>query len=204
MTDDDAATRATGFLDIPAATAEVQRLFDDDVADVGYVMNLSRVWAYQPAAVTGLFDLLQGVSSSAGLSFRQRGILVSACASTMGDSYCSLAWGTRLADAADPQTAAGVLQGDDASLTTSEQALATWARKVAGDPNHTSGADVQTLRDVGFSDSQIFAITAYVALRVAFSTVNDALGVRPDAVFRSSAPGPVRDVVSYGRPIAET
>jgi uncharacterized peroxidase-related enzyme len=204
LTDDDAATRATGFLDIPAATAEVQRLFDDDVADVGYVMNLSRVWAYQPAAVTGLFDLLQGVSSSAGLSFRQRGILVSACASTMGDSYCSLAWGTRLADAADPQTAAGVLQGDDASLTTSEQALATWARKVAGDPNHTSGADVQTLRDVGFSDSQIFAITAYVALRVAFSTVNDALGVRPDAVFRSSAPGPVRDVVSYGRPIAET
>ena len=75
--------------------------------------------------------------------------------------------------------------------------------RVARDPNHTSAADVQALRDAGYSDAQIFAMTAYVALRLAFSTINDALGARPDSAFRSSAPEAVLDAVNYGRPIDE-
>jgi hypothetical protein len=59
---------------------------------------------------------------------------------------------------------------------------------------------VQELRDTGFSDADIFAMTVYVALRVALSTVNDALGVRPDAEYRTLAPAPVRDAVTFGRP----
>ena len=47
-----------GFLALPPATADVQRLYDDDVDDVGYVMNLSRLWAQQPAAQEGLAALL--------------------------------------------------------------------------------------------------------------------------------------------------
>jgi hypothetical protein len=34
--------------------------------------------------------------TASGLSFRQRGILVTAAASALGDSYCSLAWGGKL------------------------------------------------------------------------------------------------------------
>ena len=81
--------------------------------------------------------------------------------------------------------------------------MAQWARKVARDPNSTGPADVQAMRDAGYSDAQIFGITAYVALRIAFSTINDALGARPDSQFRSSAPEAVLDAVSYGRPIDE-
>ena len=54
--------------------------------------------------------------------------------------------------------------------------MAAWARRVTRDPNGTSTKDVQELRDAGFSDADIFAMTVYVALRVALSTVNDALG----------------------------
>jgi hypothetical protein len=46
-------------------------------------------------------------------------------------------------------------------------------------------------------------MTVYVALRLAFSTINDALGARPDSAFRSSAPKAVLDAVDYGRPIDE-
>jgi len=46
-----------------------------------------------------------------GLSFRQRGILVTAAASALGDSYCLLAWGGKLGTASDAATAAGVLNG---------------------------------------------------------------------------------------------
>jgi uncharacterized peroxidase-related enzyme len=192
-----------GFLGVPEATAEVQRMFDEDIAELGYVMNVSRLWAYQPETVTGLFTLLAQVNSGEGLSLRQRGILVAACASTFGDSYCSLAWGSKLAKASDAQTSAAVLQGVDDGLSTSERAMAAWARKVARDPNATGAADVQEVRAAGFSDSQIFTITAFVALRLAFSTVNDALGLRPDAALHSTAPAMVRDAVTFGRPIED-
>jgi len=135
-----------------------------------------------------------------GLTFRQRGVLVSACASTLGDSYCSLAWGSKLAGASDPQTAAGVLRGDDSRLDPAEQALARWARKVTGDANATSAADVQELTAAGFSPAQILGITTFVGLRMAFSTVNDALGARPDGELAASAPAEVLMAVDFGRP----
>jgi uncharacterized peroxidase-related enzyme len=193
--------QTVGFLGVPERTAEGEQIFSDDVAEFGYVMNVSRLWAYQPATAIGLFDLLRQANSADRLSVRQRFILVAACASAFGDSYCSLAWGSKLAEASDARTAAAVLRGDDEGLSTSERAMAGWARRVARDPNATSEAEVQTLRDAGFTDSQIFTITVFVALRLAFSTVNDALGIRPDAALRFTTPGAVLDAVTFGRPI---
>jgi uncharacterized peroxidase-related enzyme len=193
--------QTVGFLGVPERTAEGEQIFSDDVAEFGYVMNVSRLWAYQPATVIGLFDLLRQANSADSLSVRQRFILVAACASAFGDSYCSLAWGSKLAEASDARTAAAVLRGDDEGLSASERAMAGWARRVARHPNATSAAEVQTLRDAGFTDSQIFTITVFVALRLAFSTVNDALGVRPDAALRSTTPAAVLDAVTFGRPI---
>jgi hypothetical protein len=46
-----------------------------------------------------------------------------------------------------------------ADLTPEEQKMVTWARKVVRDPNSTTADDVQSLREGGLSDSQIFAIT---------------------------------------------
>ena len=191
------------FLSDPEETPAAKELFDEDVDDLGYVMNASRLWAYAPEAKEDLFEALDTVTASGGLSFRQRGVLVSATASTMGDSYCSLAWGSRLAGVADPDTAAGVLAGDDTHLAPEEAAMARWARKVAADPNGTSQEDVDELRQAGFDDRQIFAITAYVAFRIAFSAVNDALGARPDAAYATTAPDQVRRVVTFGRPMEE-
>jgi hypothetical protein len=138
-----------------------------------------------------------------GLTFRQRGILVAATASALGDSYCSLAWGGKLGKASDPALAAGVLTGSDAGLTDQERAMAVWARKVARDPNATTPADIEALRDSGLDDGQIFAVTAFVALRLAFSTINDSLGAQPDAQLARSLPSEVREAVTYGRPVAE-
>jgi uncharacterized peroxidase-related enzyme len=190
------------FLDPAPVTPQAQRYFDEDLAELGFVMNASRLWAYQIETVTGLFDLMRDNISTYRLTMRQRGILVTACASAMGDSYCSLAWGTKLAAAADPATAAAVLRGDDDGLTIAERAMAVWARKVVRGPNQTTMDDVQALRDAGLTDSQIFAITVFVALRLAFSTINASLGAHPDPDYATVAPPEVQAAVTYGRPIA--
>jgi uncharacterized peroxidase-related enzyme len=193
---------ASGFLADPPPSDGARRLCDDDTTDVGFVMNGSRLWGHQPDTHDALFDLMRHSIAAQDLSMRERGILITACASTLGDAYCSLAWGAKLSEVAGDGLAAGVLSGDDSALTDAERAMARWARTVTRDPNGTRDADVQALRDVGFDDARIFAITVYVALRLAFATVNDALGARPDREFLTRAPEAVRNAVTWGRPIA--
>ena len=190
------------FLDDAPPSTGAQRLFDDDVQGLGYVMNTSKVWAHDPAALERLSEFLGHVVEAGALTFRQRAILVTACASALGDSYCSLAWGKKLAGDAGVGVAEGVLRGDDAELADSERALARWARQLARDPNSTTAADVQSLRDAGFNDGQIFAVSVFVALRIGFSIVNDALGARPDWQLGEDVPAGVRNAVTFGRPIA--
>ncbi|TFV85763.1 hypothetical protein E4P38_19195 [Blastococcus sp. CT_GayMR16] len=192
----------TGFLRPAPPSAGAERLYAHDREAFGYVMNLSQAWAHQPDLHDDLFALVGRSADAAGLTFRQRGVLISALASTLGDPHCSLAWGTRLAGAAGADVAGEVLRGDDTGLEPAERALAAWARQLARDPNRTTAADVDALRTAGYDDGQIVAITAFVALRIAFSTVNDALGARPDRELAGAAPDAVRSAVTFGRPTA--
>ena len=200
-TSDSDAAEAPQFLRGAGVSEPARAIFDNDISEMGFVMNVSRLWAHRPEAMTALFELMHLVTSARPFTDRERGILITACASSFGDSYCSLAWGTKLAGLAGAQLAGGILRGEDNGLTAPERAMAAWARRVAHDPNDTSAADVAELRQAGFSDPDIFAMTVFVALRVAFSTVNDALGARPDAEFRSAAPAAVLNAITYGRPI---
>jgi uncharacterized peroxidase-related enzyme len=189
-----------GLLSLPPHTPDAQALFDEDHEELGYVMNVSRLWAYQPGTVAALFELMGQTLSGADFSPRQRGILVCAAASSLGDSYCSLAWGSKLSKTASSALAAAVISEDDNGLADDERVMAAWARKVVRDPNATTSADLEELRSAGFDDSQIFAMTVFVALRLAFSTVNDALGAAPDAQLRRDVPAEVAAAVDFGRP----
>ena len=94
-----------------------------------------------------------------------------------------------------------MIRGTDDGLGDDERALASWARKVAHDPNHITAQDVENLRSVGFNDSQIFAITAFTALRLAFSTVNDALAWVPTPPCGPPLRGQCVEAIEFGWPI---
>ena len=193
--------RGAGFLGPAAESPAARSLHQEDLEELGYVMNSTRLWSHLPAEVDVLFDLMQMAVKPAGLTLRERGVIVTAAASTLGDSYCSLAWGKKLAGFADPEIAGAVLTGTDQGLSDVERALATWTRRVAGDPNATTASDVDTLREAGYDDRQILAITLFISLRLAFSIVNDALGAPPDRQLGDSVPTPVRSAVTWGRPV---
>src|ERR1700678_2266567 len=97
------------FLQEPPVSPQVQALYDEDLEDGDYVWNVSRLWAHQPDTVRQLFGLMSEAFAPSGLTFRQRGILVTAAASSLGDSYCSLAWGGKLGKAAERAVAAGAV-----------------------------------------------------------------------------------------------
>jgi uncharacterized peroxidase-related enzyme len=173
--------------------------YDADLAADGYVNNLTRVWGWRPDQLTAFQTLRNDLGAESSLSAREFAVLVAATAAARGDSYCALAWGTTLAGLSDDATAAAVLQGRDADLSEREAALARWARQVVLDPNATSQADIDRLRQAGLDDREIFEATTWIAFRMAFSTINDALGAAPDLQLVKRAPTAVREAVTFGR-----
>lgn len=188
----------------PAGEAR-EAAFDQDRDDDGYVNNHTRLWCWHPDLLFAFRELRASLMGSSELTDRDWAVLVTASAAELNDSYCSLAWGARLAALTDDETAAQTISGDPApELSERESVLASWARKVVRDPNATTEGDVARLREVGLGDREIFEATAFVAFRLSFSTINDALGAVPDKQLADAAPRAVRAAVGYGRSPAQT
>jgi hypothetical protein len=62
----------SSFLDEPPMSPRVQALYDEDLADDGYVSNLSRLWAHQPDTLKRLFELMSYPASSLSPVFSAR------------------------------------------------------------------------------------------------------------------------------------
>jgi uncharacterized peroxidase-related enzyme len=187
---------------LPAAdNLAANRVYEVEAASDGYVMNATRLWARRPDVMQGFIELRACLRASSALTQRDFEVMVCATAAALGDSYCALAFGQRLAEAAGPAAAAALLRGEpDAGLTARDEALAAWARRVVRAPSATRAEDVAALGAVGLAEQDIFEATAWIAFRVAFSMVNDALGARPDWQLRDEVAPEVRAAVDFGRP----
>jgi alkylhydroperoxidase family enzyme len=188
-----------GFLADPPVDDRVHSMYASDLEGQGYVANLTRVWAHSPDTLGVLSYALELATDLSGLDPVERNLVVTAAASAIGDAYCSLAFGSKLAGSVGAEITAAIVQGDDRRLTQRGRLLTSWARQVAGDPNGTTAEQIAALREIGFDDRQIFGLTFFVALRVAFSTVNDALGATPDPELLARTPEQLDDAVTFGR-----
>lgn len=160
------------FITAPLLTDETQRVYEASAASMGFVMNLTKAWAWRPEVFDGFAALRNQLTGHSSLTKRDLAVLVCATAAQMGDSYCSLAWGRTLAQEASATVAAAVItNAAEEALTNRDRALAAWARKVVADPNATTAADVADLQAVGLSEKEVFEATVFIAFRQAFSTV---------------------------------
>lgn len=187
------------FLEEPAPGAGQERLYAADLADHGYIWDLTRVWAHQPEAKEQLMGLFASTAEAAGLTPRDRAVIIIAQAAAIGDSYCAVAWGKRLTDWSDPQTAIAALTADEEPFSERERTLADWARTVARSPGSSTPHDIQRLRDAGFKEPQIVALTVFAGLRTAFSSINSTLGARPDLALAETLEPTVRTTITWGR-----
>jgi uncharacterized peroxidase-related enzyme len=189
------------FLPQPEASEAGLRIRQSSRDTHGFVMNVAQLWSWRPDLFEAFAALRNQLTSQSALTKRDQAVIVCATASQLGDSYCSLAWGTTLAAEATSAVAAAVLAANDADgvLTPRDVALIAWVRKVVADPNGTTRSDVDALKAAGFGDREIFEVTAFTAFRVAFSAVNDALGATPDWQLFETVPKDVVSAVSYGR-----
>jgi uncharacterized peroxidase-related enzyme len=138
------------------------------------------------------------------MDLRRYELATVAAAGRLRSTYCALAHGSVLADKFLEPDAVRALVTDhrDAGLTSTDIAVMDLADKVADDATTIQQEDIDRLRSLGLSDTEIVDVVLAAAARCFFSKTLDALGVQPDAKF-GDLDAPLREALTVGRPIAE-
>jgi len=85
-------------------------------------MNLERAWAWRPDLAEGFALLRRRLIERTSLMPTEIALLACTTARALGDSYCSLAWGTKLAGMRGTAAVADVLHGLDPPASTPREA----------------------------------------------------------------------------------
>jgi uncharacterized peroxidase-related enzyme len=167
------------------------------------VPNYERAFSDRPE-VYAAWQHLNG-AIKAGMDARRYELATLAAALRLRSSYCALAHGSvmldnGLADAGELQ--AVVADRRAAGLSEAEVAIMDLAEKVAADAATVEQADLDRLRALGLTDTDIFDVVVAATARCFFSKTLDALGAAPDAKYAALEPAALRAALTVGRPIA--
>ena len=187
--------------DVQDVDGEAAEMFAADQRALGYVANLTRLFALRPAVYQAWQQLSQAVR--ANMDPREYELATLAGARRLRSSYCALAHGKVLRDRFyNADTVAGLVTDHRrAGLDQADVAMMDFAGKVAADAASVTAADVATLRASGRPDDGILDVALAAAARCFFSTVLEAMGTEPDAAYRAELEPGLRQALTVGRPI---
>jgi uncharacterized peroxidase-related enzyme len=193
------------FIQMPpdqAGDDQIAELFADDQRTLGFVANYTTMFAHRPKVYAAWEQLKEAVK--ANMDLRRYELVTLAAARRMGSAYCSLAHGKVLRDnfydAARLREI--VIDRHRAGLDPPDVAVMDFAERVTADAGSVTATDVAALRAHGLSDGEILDVALAAALRCFFSKVVDAMGVEPDAVYRTDLEPELREVLTEPGPLA--
>ena len=186
---------------VEQAEGDVRAMYERTQAGPGYVPNYAKVFSHRPQVMAAWSGLLASIRGN--LETRQYELITLAAARALRSSYCMLAHGLVLREKfySTAQLAAIAAGSGRADLTPADVAMMAFAERVARDATAITEAEVGALRVHGFTDAQIFDITAAAAARCFFSKLLDALGALPDEAYGQLDEDLKRELVR-GRPIS--
>lgn len=163
--------------------------------------NLERAFAARPE-VYAAWQRLNG-SIKEGMDLRRYELVTLAAARRLRSSYCMLAHGSVLAEQFHSADEVRAIATDhrNAGLTDAEVALMDFAERIVDDAAAITADDVEALRALGLSDTDVLDAVLAATARCFFSKTLDALGVQADAAYNELDPA-LRDALVVGRPIA--
>jgi uncharacterized peroxidase-related enzyme len=184
-------------------TGFVANAYEADLAEDGYVSNISRAFSHRPDVLEAWVALKNAVTKD--MDQRRYELVTIAAARRLLSSYCMLAHGSILAGKYYDAERVREIARDHttAGLDEIDVAVMDLADKVAADASSVTRADVDRLRELGLSDAEIFDVVAASAMRSFFTKVVDGLGFQPDAAYAELDDG-IREALVVGRPIDGT
>ena len=166
------------------ATGKTKELFDGVKAKIGLVPNIFKLLAQSPLGLEGFLQF-SGALAGGSLDAATRERIALAVANVNGCDYCNAA---HTAVAKSLKLSAEEIEANRQGHSSDAQAsvAVAFARKVAVTRADVSEADIQALRQAGYSDVQIVEIVLNVAYNVITNYVNEAFKTEID--FPRTAP----------------
>ena len=167
--------------DLQARIVEVQ-------AKTGFIPNVFLVLAHRPDECRAFFAYYDALMlRDGGLSKAEREMIVVATSAANGCPYCVVAHGAVLRIFAKNPILADQLTVNyrSADITPRQRAMLDFAAKMARQPEEIEEVDVETLREEGFSDEDIWDIGAITALFAMSNRLAHLTAMRPNDEFFS-------------------
>lgn len=188
---------------IPPAEAQgpVREMYERIEKQQGMIPNWAHVFSLRPSVQQHWAAFLGSIRSN--MSVRGYELATLAAARALCSTYCSMAHGSVLAEQVfDPDAVTAIMRDSrEAPLEAGERAMMAFVDKMIRNADQIAAADVESLRSHGYTDEEIFDITAAAAARCFFSKLLDALGVQADAKYNDIDPA-MREALTVGRPVA--
>ena len=183
------------------ASEAVAELYEADRANFGHLPNFTQAFSLRPDVYAAWRQL--NATIKAGMDLRRYELATIAAARRLRSSYCMLAHGSVLVDKfLEPDALRAVVSDHRTSgLDAVDVAVMDLAEKVADDATAVTQADIDGLRALGLSDTEIIDVVLAAAARCFFSKVLDGVGAQPDREYAALEPG-LRNALTVGRPIA--
>jgi len=162
---------------------EIRAMYARQESHWGFVPNYAKVFCYRPE-IMGLWAQLQsGIKRH--MDKRRYELLTFTAAHALRSTLCSLAHGKALTEFISQQDVQAIARGEaPASLSAAEAEMLRFARKVARDASVVTREDVEQLKRHGFSDAEIFDISATVGARAFWTKLIESLGVEAEPTLR--------------------
>lgn len=162
------------------ASGAVAAMYETDREGFGYLPNFTRGFSHRPDVYAAWRQLNGAVK--ANMDLRRYEIATLAAAGRLKSRYCSAAHGKLALENGflDGGQVASLIH-DGIAPDDTDQAVVDLALKVATDATTVTRADINRLREQGFSDADVADVVLAAAVRCFFSKVLDALGIEPDA-----------------------
>jgi len=161
--------------------------------------NSRRAFDQRPEVLAAWVQLNTAIKE--GMDLRRYELATLAAARRLRSSYCCLAHGSVLVERFGEPVEDIARDHRNAGLDEVDVAVMDLAERVVDDATSIEDSDLQRLRDLGLSDTDIMDVVLAAAARCFFSKTLDAVGVQPDSHYAELDPG-LREVLVVGRPIA--
>jgi uncharacterized peroxidase-related enzyme len=167
------------------ATGRVAEIYERQKAQLGFVMDAAKCFTARPDLLPIYTDFSDRIRAGFSLGLREWRLITLIAAKHIPSTYCSHVYSKQLVDDLGSKEAVLAVQRDfrTAGLSDKDVAMLAYAETIAQNASRVSQADIDRLRAVGFSDTQICDIALCAAFRCFVSRFFDAVGAGTEAAF---------------------
>jgi len=171
--------------DLDDLPADVRERIETEAEEAGFIPNVFAAFAYEPSHFRAFFQYHDALVEDSALERHEIEMLVVTVSGVNDCLYCVVAHGALLRIYADDPKLPDQLATNHRSADLSERhrAMLDFAVTLTDSPGAVDGADLQALREVGFTEEEIWdigSVVAYYNLSNRLATMAD---MRPNEEF---------------------